>query len=90
MVVPVVYYGIILFMSGVAYFILHQLILKLHKDDEIIQKAYSNQNKAYVSMVLYLIGIALCFVNPILGAVCYIIVAIMWIVPSKQVEKYIE
>jgi uncharacterized membrane protein len=90
MVVPVVYYGIILFMSGVAYFILHRLILKLHKDDEAMQKAYTNQNKAFISMGLYLLGIALCFVNPILGAVCYLIVAIMWIIPNKQVEKHIE
>jgi len=42
MLVLVVYYGIILLMSGVAYFILHWLILKLHKDNDPIQKAYKS------------------------------------------------
>ncbi len=90
MLVPVVYYGIILFMSGVAYYILHQQIIKAHKDDEIIQKVYENRNKAYFSMGLYLLGIGLCFIHPLLGAICYIVVAFMWIVPNKKVEKYIE
>ena len=62
---PVVFYGVILFMSGISYYILHRLILFSHKDDQAIQNAYKSPYKGIISMGIYLLGISLCFINPL-------------------------
>jgi hypothetical protein len=46
--------------------------------------------KGWLSPVLYLLGIGLCFVSPWLGLVPYVAVAVMWLVPDRRVERYLR
>jgi hypothetical protein len=45
--------------------------------------------KGRLSPVLYLLGIALAFVQPWLALVPYVAVALMWLVPDRRVERYL-
>ncbi|MDQ6935632.1 MAG: hypothetical protein M3130_10145, partial [Actinomycetota bacterium] len=55
-----------------------------------LRAALGSDLKGKVSPVLYILGIALAFVEPWLGMVPYIAVAVMWVVPDRRVERYLE
>lgn len=84
---PMAVYGIVLFMSAFAFTILQNVIVKAHKHDCSIKIRKGTSIKEAVSIALYLIGIVLSFYNHFIAMLCYIIVAILWIVPDKQIEK---
>jgi TMEM175 potassium channel family protein len=87
--VPVALYGFDLLMSAVAYFILQGAIINFHDDDFILKKAVGKDAKGKISLLLYAVGLILSFFNTWIAISSYIIVAIMWLIPDKRVEKNI-
>ena len=87
---PVTLYGIVLLMSAVAYFILQNIIIKHHESDFALRKTIGKGLKGIISVVIYIIGIALSFYNSWIAILCYIIVAIFWFLPDKRIEKNIN
>jgi uncharacterized membrane protein len=86
--VPVAVYGSVLFMCGVAYYLLAHGLTSLHGKDSHFTKALGSDFKGKLSVLIYAIGIGLCFVHPGLGFALYVLVAAMWIVPDRRfVEK---
>jgi uncharacterized membrane protein len=84
---PMMLYGIILLMNAIAYFILQTAILKHHGKDSLLSKAIGKDFKGKASVILYLIAVASSlFYTEISGAI-YILVAMMWLVPDKRIEK---
>lgn len=85
--VPTALYGVVLFMSAVAYFILQHLILKIHGQDSVLYKAIGKDYKGKISLVLYAAAIPLSFVSQWVSMAIYIGVALLWIVPDKRIEE---
>lgn len=54
---PMLLYGFVLLMSGIAYVILQNQIIKTQGDDSILSKAIGNDFKGKASPILYLIAI---------------------------------
>ena len=88
--VPVALYGFILLMSAIAYTILQSSIIKHHDDDFVLKSAVGNDIKGKLSLLIYLAGFLLSFVNTWIGIIAYVIVIVMWIIPDKRVERTIE
>lgn len=84
---PMMLYGIILLMNGIAYFILQQLILKEHGKDSLLSKAIGSDFKGKSSPVSYTIAILFANFYPIVSGGIYILVALMWLVPDKRIER---
>jgi uncharacterized membrane protein len=84
---PMMMYGVILLMNGVAYFILQSLILKHHGKDSLLAKAIGTDFKGKSSPVFYLIAIIFANYYPIVSGAIYILVALMWLVPDKRIER---
>ena len=84
---PVALYGFVLLMSAVAYFILQSIIIQHHDEDFVLRRVIGKDLKGKLSTVLYIVGLALSFVNPWLSIASYIVVAIMWIIPDKRIEE---
>lgn len=84
---PVALYGFVLFMAGAAYFLLAASLTTLHGKDSTFSRALGNSAKEKISMIVYPVGIALCFLHPLLGFLAYAIVAVIWFVPDKRYEK---
>jgi uncharacterized membrane protein len=84
---PVILYGVILMMNGVAYYFLSQALIKLHGKDSTLGKAIGDDKKGKLSVVIYIAGIVLCFINPLIGFALYVIVAAMWFLPDRRIEK---
>ncbi len=86
---PVALYGVVLLLDAIAYFIL-TLVLKAHHDeDSKLVKALGNDFKGKISVGIYAIAIPLAFVNSLIAASMYIVVALIWFIPDKRFERII-
>jgi len=84
---PLVAYGLVSTMAGIAYYILAQSLIVVNGKDSAIAKAFGKDHKGIVSVVLDLVGIGLALVVPVLGLCAYVLVAAMWLVPDRRIEK---
>ncbi len=80
-------YGIVLLMAAIAYNILQKSIINKNGKDSILSKGVGKDMKGKISIILYALGIALSFVCEWISAACYILVAIMWLIPDKRIER---
>ena len=87
---PVAFYGLVLLMASIAYFFLQTAIISHHQDDFLLRKAIGKDLKGKISTALYILGLILSFVNPWLAIACYVIVAVIWIVPDKRIENILK
>lgn len=84
---PVAFYGINLVMAAVAYFILTRALLALHSRDSVLAAALGRDVKGKASVVIYVIAIPLAFLSPWLAGGLYVLVAIIWLVPDRRIER---
>ena len=84
---PTAIFGFDLFMAGVAYYILVQYLIKLHGKDSTLGRAVGSDAKGVISVILYAAGIALAFVEPEISISLYALVAVMWLIPDKRIER---
>src|ERR1044072_6933688 len=85
---PVVLYGGVLLMAAIAYTILVFTLLAA-PGNELLASALGSDFKGKVSIVLYIAGIALSFVNPWFGLALYVSVAVIWLIPDTRIERRI-
>ena len=87
---PMMLYGIILMMNGIAFNILQRTIIQHHGKDSLLSKAVGKDYKGKASVVLYLIAVFLTKYYPIASGCIYIFVALMWLVPDNRIEHVLE
>jgi uncharacterized membrane protein len=85
--VPLALYGINLLMAAIAYYILQTMILKRHGKDSLLSKAIGKDLKGKMSPILYTIGILSTFLNHWISGGIYVLVALIWLIPDKRIEK---
>jgi uncharacterized membrane protein len=86
--VPAVVYGLNLLAAAIAYFLLQQAIYRT-PGGERLRAALGGDWKGKASPLFYLGGIALAYVEPWLAEVPYVLVALIWLVPDRRVERYL-
>ena len=84
---PVALYGTVLLLSGISYYILTVALLSIHARDSVLATALGRDFKGKVSMVIYLVAIPLAFVKPWLAYTIYALVAMVWFVPDRRIER---
>ncbi len=84
---PVALYGVVLFMAACAYFILARALASHHGPDSRIARAIGEDFKGRISVAIYAIAILLAFYLPAAAGILYALVAIMWLVPDRRIEK---
>jgi uncharacterized membrane protein len=87
---PVALYGCVMFMAGLAYYFLARALVSLHGPDSEIAKAIGRDRKGKLSLVIYTLAVVVAFVWPIVASIAYWIVAAIWFIPDKRIEKTIE
>jgi len=85
--VPSASYGVVLLMAAVAYFTLQQLIIASQGSDSLLKKAVGADFKGKLSLVLYVLAIALSSWSQWLSQGIYILVALIWLVPDPRIEN---
>ncbi|MDF5718975.1 MAG: TMEM175 family protein [Rhizonema sp. PD37] len=86
---PVALYGIILFFAALAYVILSRILVAHHGLDSALATAIGKDFKGKVSLLFYALAIILSYVNSWFAFSLYILVAIMWFIPDRRIERNI-
>src|SRR5215207_6011904 len=84
---PVASYGVVLLFAAIAYFILARALVSAHGRDSALAKALGKDFKGKVSVVFYAVAIPLSFVNSWLACALYVLVAVMWLIPDRRIER---
>jgi uncharacterized membrane protein len=84
---PTALYGVALLMPAIAYYLLQTAIVRVNGADSSLAKALGTDIKGKISPLLYIIGIALAFVSPWLSIAIYTLVALIWLIPDRRIEK---
>ena len=84
---PVAVYGVVLLMAAISYYILQQLIITSHGKDSLLKKAIGNDMKGKLSPVFYVTAILLSFWFELISLGIYVLVAVIWLVPDKRIER---
>jgi len=84
---PTAAYGIVLSMCAVAYSILAKVLTSNHPKNAALAEALGDDRKGKLSIVLYLVGVAVSWFAAWLGFVVYLAVAVMWLIPDRRIEE---
>ncbi|MGA9658300.1 MAG: TMEM175 family protein [Asticcacaulis sp.] len=84
--IPTAVYGLSLLMPSIAYYILVRVLIAANGKDSLIKQAIGKDTKGMISTALYMVGIALTFWNSFAGIACYVLVALIWLVPDRRIE----
>ena len=84
---PVALYGAVLLLAAIAYTILFRVLVALHGRDSVLGTALGRDVKGKVSLGIYIVAIPLALVNPWLACALYVLVAVIWLMPDRRIEK---
>jgi uncharacterized membrane protein len=86
---PVAFYGFVLLLSGIAYYILTRNLVACHGKDSALAMSVGHDTKGRLSVIIYALAIPLAFVSTWVAFAGYIFVAIMWLLPDPRIEKVV-
>ena len=87
---PSALYGFVLMMAGVAYWILAHALIAVEGHESILAKALGKDRKGVISVLLYSVAIPLAFVYRWAAEAIYVLVALIWLVPDRRIEKLLQ
>jgi uncharacterized membrane protein len=85
--VPVAAYGIVLLMAGLSFTILRNTLVSAGGPNIPLARVTGDDMKPRASIALYAAAIPLAFVHPLIAIALIVIVALMWLIPSRRVEQ---
>ena len=88
--VPVAFYGGVLLMSAIAFRLFEKTLIRYHDEDFPLRKFHAGGMKEKVSIVIYFSAIPLAFVCVWISIFLYFLMACLWVMPSKRLEKEME
>jgi uncharacterized membrane protein len=87
---PTAVYGVVLIGSAAAYSILTRSLLAVHAADSPLARAIGRDTKGKLSLVAYVVAIAISPVAAWVSLGIYFAVAAAWLVPDRRMERVLE
>jgi uncharacterized membrane protein len=87
---PVAAYGAVFLMCAVAWEIERRALLAIHDPASALARAMGDNRKEWVSTVIYVVAIGSAFVNTVASCVLYCLVAAIWFMPDRRIERAME
>lgn len=87
---PMALYGAVLLLAALAYFQLQRTIIQSQGADSLLAKAVGRDGKGKLSSLLYASAIPLAYLSPWISAGLYVIVALMWLIPDRRIERLLS
>ncbi|HEY4539561.1 MAG TPA: TMEM175 family protein [Faecalibacter sp.] len=84
---PAAVYGFILLMSSISFRLIEYSALRIKQQSNIVTESLQNQRKENITIIVYLLGIGIAFIQPEVSIVFYILVILMWVIPDQRIEK---
>ena len=84
---PIAAYGLVMLLSGVAYWWLEHAIIAVNPSNSVLAQAIGSDWKGWLSLASYASAIPLAFVSPWLSIALYTAVLILWFIPDRRIES---
>ncbi len=84
---PAALYGAVLLMAAIAYFLLQQLIIAAQGSDSLLKHAIGGDWKGKASPILYVVALAAAPVAHQVSMALYVLVALIWLIPDRRIER---
>lgn len=85
--IPIILYGLNHLCCAIAYTVMEKIAISQAGKESNLGKALENKTKEYASSALFIIAIIAASYFPLLSLICYTIVACIWLIPDKRIEK---
>jgi len=85
--VPTALYGLVMVLASIAYTILEYSIIAVQGPDSRLARAIGSNRKGVVSLALNIAAIPAAFVQPLISDALFVIVALVWLVPDRRIER---
>jgi uncharacterized membrane protein len=85
--VPTSAYGVVMLLAAISYWILQQAILRREGSESVLRAALGYDWKGKLSPVVYAVAIPLALVRPWIAGVLYGVMALVWLVPDRRIER---
>jgi uncharacterized membrane protein len=85
--VPMAIYGVVLLMCAAAWTLLQVVIIRHDGADSKLRAAIGADVKGKISAALYVAAIPLAFVHQAIAGSIYVLVALIWLVPDRRIER---
>ena len=87
---PAALYGVVSLLAALAYYGLQTAVVAEQGPDWPLAAALGTDVKGKISPALYVAGIGLAFISPVLSVLVYVGVALMWLVPDRRIERILQ
>jgi uncharacterized membrane protein len=87
--VPVAAYGIVLLAAAFAYYGLQTAIIRTQGTTSTLALAIGRDLKGKMSPAIYAVAIPIAFVSRWTAVALYVVVALLWLIPDRRVERTI-
>jgi len=84
---PTALYGVVLLMAAYSYVVLQRAIIAVDGRESHLARAVGADRKGLVSRLLYMAAIPGAFVRPWIAWTIYVVVALIWFVPDRRIER---
>jgi uncharacterized membrane protein len=86
--VPTAAYGGVMLLAALAYLVLQQTIVRSEGPDSVLAVATGRDRKGRLSAVTYALAIPTAlFFSPALAGALYVLIALVWLVPDRRIER---
>lgn len=86
---PTTMYGVVLLCAGIGYTVLVRVIIHAQGPHSKLKAAVGNDAKGNLSLVFYAVAIASTAVRHEIAWAFYALVALMWLVPDRRIERFV-
>jgi uncharacterized membrane protein len=87
---PTALYGVVLLMAAVAYLILQRSIIAAEGERSALRQAVGHDWKGKASLIAYVTAICASLRWPWLSQALYVLVALMWLIPDRRIERVLQ
>jgi uncharacterized membrane protein len=87
--IPTAVYGIVLLCAAISYYILQTMLIRGEGESSVLRTALGSDVKGKIGPLLYCIGIAVAFEARWVALGVYVVVALIWLVPDRRVERHV-
>ena len=84
---PTAVYGVVMLNAAIAYYLLVLAILAHHGPESRVATALGRDFKGKISVLIYVVAVPMAFVNRWLACALYVLVALIWFVPDRRIER---
>ncbi len=88
--VPTAVYGVSLLMPALAWWGLQSALIRTQGRDSTLARAIGRDVKGKLSPLFYIVGIISAFLDTRIADAMYVVVALMWLIPDRRIERSIQ